>query len=109
VVAYRVPQTEIGAGDVVIHRIIGGSTTTGLQLQGDNNPSVDPWHPTMANIVGATWLQVGRAGRVLVLLHQPLAMAIVVTVPVMVMILRRKPRQREADTAGGAPMLPAGV
>lgn len=107
VVAYHVPQGEVGAGDVVIHRIVGGSATTGLNLLGDNNPNVDPWHPKMANVVGSSWLQIGRAGRLLVLLHQPLALAIVAAVPAMVMLLRRKPRKPEAGAA--APMAAQGA
>jgi signal peptidase len=98
VVAYRVPDGEIGAGDVVIHRITGGDTTTGLILQGDNNPHTDPWHPRLSNIVGSTWVQIGRGGRVLVLLHQPLALAMLVTVPTVAWIVLRKPRK-----PGGAP------
>lgn len=107
VVAYHVPQGEVGAGDVVIHRIVGGSTAAGLNLLGDNNPHVDPWHPKMTNIVGSTWVQIGRAGRVLVLLHQPLALAIVATVPAMVMFYRRKPRTPKKPPV--AQPAPAGV
>ena len=102
VVAYRVPQGEVGAGDVVIHRITGGDTTSGLVLQGDNNPHADPWHPRLANIVGSTWVQVGRGGRVLVLLHQPMALAILVTVPTVAWILMRKPRKPAATPPASA-------
>lgn len=99
IVAYHVPRGEIGAGDVVIHRIVGGTAATGFVLRGDNNPSVDPWHPKLADVVGTAWVQIPRAGRVLVLLHQPLALALVVSVPVFILLLRRRPKERAAPSA----------
>ena len=92
VVAYRVPKGEIGAGQLVIHRIVGGSPTTGLDLKGDNNPSVDPWHPKLADVAGSTWVQIPRFGRLLVALHQPLVPALVATLVTVAIILRRKPK-----------------
>lgn len=108
VVAYRVPKGEIGAGDLVIHRITGGSTTTGLVLQGDNNPHTDPWHPTFADIAGSTWVQIPRAGRLLVVLHQPLALGVIAMLITVATVLRAKPRKPHgveatpAETAGAA-------
>src|SRR5947208_4675826 len=46
VVAYRVPNGEVGAGHVVIHRIVGGNGKTGWTMQGDNRTAADLWHPT---------------------------------------------------------------
>ena len=74
VVAYTVPKGEIGAGHIVIHRIIGGDGVHGFTLQGDNNPSADPWHPTLKDIVGTTWTRVPRAGKLLADIHQPLVL-----------------------------------
>ncbi len=93
VVAYTVPRGEIGAGHLVIHRIIGGSTSTGLELRGDHNPDVDPWHPHLADVAGSTWVQVPRAGKVLALLHQPLPLAGIATAITLVVVLRSKPRE----------------
>jgi signal peptidase I len=106
IVAYHVPEGEIGQGDLVIHRIVGGSTSTGLQLKGDNNPNVDPWHPRLADVAGSTWLQIPRAGRVLVLLRQPLALAVVAALLTVVVVLRSKPRRPDADAARPVVALP---
>src|ERR1700757_3061859 len=36
VVAYRVPEGPVGAGHVVIHRIVGGNSRAGWKMKGDN-------------------------------------------------------------------------
>lgn len=94
VVAYRVPAGEVGAGRVVIHRIVAGDATAGFTLQGDNNGAPDPWHPREADMVGVAAFRVPHAGRIITLVQQPailggLASAIVVTV-----VLARPPRPR---------------
>jgi signal peptidase I len=83
-VAYRVPAGEIGAGTLVIHRIIGGDPGLGFTMRGDNSSGEDPWHPRAADVVGRAYLAIPMLGRVTVLLHQPitlggLAAALVVT------------------------------
>ncbi len=56
IIAFRVPNGEIGEGTVVIHRIIGGNATSGFQTQGDGNNEPDEWSPTPTDILGsATW------------------------------------------------------
>src|SRR5206468_6212966 len=52
VAAYRVPQGQIGAGKVVIHRIVGGTAADGFVMQGDHNTAPDPWSPRQRDMVG---------------------------------------------------------
>jgi signal peptidase I len=83
VVAYEVPEGDVGGGAIVIHRLIG-SDATGYDVQGDNNQGPDPWRPTTAEILGRAWLAAPALGRVVTWLHQPpiaasLAAAVVVT------------------------------
>ena len=85
VVAYRVPAGEIGAGKIVIHRIVAGDATHGFTLQGDHNTAPDPWHPRRTDMVGIATFRLSSAGRLISLVQQPvilagLAGAIVVTV-----------------------------
>jgi len=75
VVAYRIPSGDVGAGTVVFHRIVGGSSRKGFLMQGDNNPVPDDWHPRDADIVGRSWLVFPRAGTLLAFLHDPLPLA----------------------------------
>ena len=77
VVAYRVPQGQIGAGHVVIHRIIGGNGRSGWNVQGDNRTAPDLWHPTNHDVIGAKQLRIPHAWFVLRFLHAPLFLGLV--------------------------------
>ena len=84
VVAYRVPNGEIGEGHLVIHRITGGDGAAGFAVQGDNNEAVDPWSPRAGDIAGRAWIVVPGLGRFIAFIHQPviaggLAAALMVT------------------------------
>ena len=76
VVAYRVPKGQVGAGHVVIHRIVGGSGKTGWKMKGDNRTAPDLWHPTDANIIGAKLLRIPDAWLALRFLHTPLLLGL---------------------------------
>jgi signal peptidase I len=77
VVVYRVPKNEAGGGAIVIHRIVGGSEMLGYVVQGDNRTAPDLWRPKSRDIVGALWVSVPRAGRVLAFVGSPLFLGIV--------------------------------
>lgn len=72
VVAYRVPKGQVGAGHVVIHRIIGGNGRTGWVMRGDNRTASDLWYPTNSDVIGAKELRIPGAWLVLRFLHAPL-------------------------------------
>ena len=74
-VAYRVPAGEIGAGYLVIHRIVGGTADAGFDVQGDNNAANDPWHPRGGDIVGKVRFALPLVGRVMALLREPVILA----------------------------------
>jgi signal peptidase I len=76
VVAYRVPKHEIGAGHVVIHRIIGGNGTTGWTMKGDNRTAPDLWHPTNHDVIGAKELRIPDAWFVLRVFHMPVLLGL---------------------------------
>jgi signal peptidase len=84
IVAYRVPAGEIGEGHVVVHRIVGGDSTAGFVMRGDNNGAPDPWSPRIGDIEGRAWLLVPGLGSLIAFVHQPviaggLAASIMVT------------------------------
>src|SRR5262245_45575795 len=72
VVAYRVPKGQVGAGFVVIHRIVGGNGRTGWKMKGDNRTASDLWQPTNGDVIGAKSLRIPHAWVVLRFFHTPL-------------------------------------
>jgi signal peptidase I len=76
VVAYRVPKGQVGAGHVVIHRIIGGDGTKGWRMKGDNRTAPDLWYPTNHDVIGAKALRIPDAWFVLRIFHMPVLLAL---------------------------------
>jgi signal peptidase len=76
VIAYRVPKGQVGAGYVVIHRIVGGSGAKGWRMQGDNRTAPDLWYPKKRDILGAKSLRIPNAWLILRILHMPLLLAL---------------------------------
>jgi len=94
VVAYRVPDGEIGAGHVVVHRLIGGGGDVGFEVQGDNNDATDPWRPTRADIVGRTWIVIPALGRLVAWILQPAFAAALATAVVVALVVARPTDRR---------------
>src|SRR5437660_3406765 len=76
VVAYRVPKGQVGAGHVVIHRIIGGNGTKGSTIKGDNRTAPDLWYPTNHDVIGAKSLRIPDAWFVLRVFHMPVLLGL---------------------------------
>jgi len=94
VVAYRVPAGEVGAGHVVIHRIVGGDATHGFAMKGDHNTAPDPWMPKQADMVGIASFRLANAGRLVSLVQQPVIMGGLASAIVVSVLLAQPPRQR---------------
>lgn len=97
VVAYRVPAGNIGAGKIVMHRIIGGDGTSGWRLQGDHNTAPDPWQPRQADMVGVAMWRLPNAGRLIVLVQQPVILAGLASAIVVTVFVARPPRPRGSN------------
>ena len=103
IVAYRLPSGEVGAGHVVVHRIVALTADGGFSIQGDNNPTYDPWTVHTSDIVGSvvvraagvgTWLEMG--------LSPTIAGGLAAAIVVMVLVARMP----LSGAASGAPMRP---
>ncbi len=75
VIAFRIPRGDVGAGTIVIHRIVGGDGRTGFATRGDNRARADLWRPTDAQVAGRLVATVPAVGHVLRLLRTPLILA----------------------------------
>ena len=71
VVAYRVPKGQVGAGHVVIHRIIGGNGTTGLDDAGRQPHGAGSLVPDDHDVIGASSCGSRMPWFVLRLFHMP--------------------------------------
>jgi signal peptidase I len=58
IAAYRPPGQNVK----ILHRIIGGDPTTGFVFKGDNNQSIDPFHPRADQVLGRAVLHVPHGG-----------------------------------------------
>jgi signal peptidase len=89
VVGYGVPRGEVGAGHVVLHRLVGGDGTSGFAVQGDNNPAPDPWLPRAGDVRGRLWLLLPGFGTAISILHQPAVLAALAVSLLVVVALSR--------------------
>jgi signal peptidase I len=96
VVGYLIPQGEVGAGQLVVHRIVSVEEDGGFVIAGDNNELPDPWRPCTADIRGRAVLAVPGAGRIIAMAMRPMnAGAIAAALIVMILVARSAPRGQE--------------
>lgn len=85
-------------GARIIHRITGGDGD-GWVLQGDNNPEVDPFAPTDADVIGVARVHVPAVGRAGLLMTNPWVWASLVVVGLGLLVWPGK--DEEADREPG--------
>jgi signal peptidase I len=77
VIAYRVPEGDVGAGMLVLHRIVGGDAEVGYVTQGDNRTEPDRWRPKGSDVLGRKVLVIPGAGTWMIKVRTPLGTAAV--------------------------------
>jgi len=103
IVAYRVPEGQVGAGHLVIHRIARGSADSGFAMKGDHNQYEDPWRARAADIVGSSWIAVSSVGRVFVLVRQPIVAAVIAALATLYFLQRRFPLRNPVHKTAPGP------
>ncbi len=98
VVAYHIPRGQPGAGNVVIHRVKGGSAKAGYVMRGDNRDSDDFVRPTSSDVVGKKLVRVPALGRIARILMTPIGLGLLAALATMAFIAMG-PRQREPEFA----------
>jgi signal peptidase I len=74
-IGYRVPDGQVGAGHVIVHRIVAIGDDGTYVMEGDNNPSPDPWTPAERDVAGKVWAAIPLVGRAVTWVHQPATLA----------------------------------
>lgn len=95
VVAFRVPEGQPAAGQIVIHRIID-TRPSGFTTQGDNRDLPDLWTPAARDIVGREWIRVPGAGQAIYVLRSPLVLATIAGSIAFLLMLTSSTRRRDA-------------
>jgi len=90
IIAYRVPEGQVGSGHLVIHRIVR-SSDTGFVVKGDHNQYEDPWRPKAGDIVGASWMAMTSLGWVMVVVRQPIVAALIAALAAFYVLKKRFP------------------
>ena len=96
-VAYRVPATEVGAGHLVIHRIVDIRADGSYVFQGDNNPAVDPWKISSADLAGHVAIRLPGVGRALALLLSPTILGGLAAAAVVMAFVARSGANRSGE------------
>lgn len=106
VVVVEIPEGEPGAGERIIHRLVGGSSTTGWFTQGDNRQYPDQWMLSDGDIVGRAQViaPLGDETRLLfTMMLWPVTWGAVCAVGVFRVAWRRLGDDERGDTSGDEP------
>ena len=102
-IGYRLPAGEVGAGHIVVHRLIG-QVGDRFAVRGDNNPAPDPVFPSRADVVGRVLVTVPGVGRLIATLLSPaLAGALAAALVVMAALARIQAAPRGRQAVSGTP------
>lgn len=101
IVAYRVPDDDVGANMILIHRIVDGSPGQGFVLLGDNNEDEDVWNPKDSEIVGRPLIHISSAGLILTNLRSPLVLASLGAGAAVAVVAIPKPQSKPVTPARG--------
>lgn len=72
VIVFEIPEGELAAGQVVVHRIVGQRADGTFETQGDNSNNPDGYRVTRGDILGSPRFSLPGGGRVLAWLSSPI-------------------------------------
>lgn len=96
IVVYDVPAAEAGGGTHIVHRIVGGEPQRGFVVKGDSRDKADHWRPRAEEVVGKVRVSVPYLGSALVVLRQPLGIALLGGFLAFLVVLWTTERSRAA-------------
>ena len=86
IIAYHIPLGNVGAGSLVIHRVVG-QDAQGYITKGDNRNSEDMWRPQESDIVGRAWVHIANGGSVVAYLREPFPIATIAAILTIYVVL----------------------
>jgi signal peptidase len=105
-VAYRIPAGDVGAGSLVIHRVVGGDERTGLLTRGDNRALNDPWRPRHDDVIGRVQTHLPGGGAWFLRLAQPVPLGALIGTLTMLCALPGRTRTEQPAAADRHPVGP---
>lgn len=109
VVGYLIPPGEVGAGQLVVHRVAAVEPDGGFVIRGDNNDLPDPWTPSATDIRGQVVLSVPGLGKVIATALKPANAAALAAALVVMALVAGSPRQPQVARVGSASALRLGA
>ena len=113
VLVYKVPGHDVGSGLRVVHRLRAIDADGQYTMRGDNNASIDVWHPTSSDVQGKVVRLVPQGGLALRWLMSPIALALLCGALIGALVAApkkakaakpvRRPARRSARHAADAP------
>jgi len=92
---FRVPEGQVGAGNPVIHRVVGREDG-GWVTKGDNTPRADNWRPSNHEMLGVAKFHIPIGGRMVAIIRSWLFIAVLGGLAVGLIVW---PNHREGNTA----------
>lgn len=77
VIVFHIPEGELGAGALVVHRIVGQRADGTYITQGDNTQNVDAFRVARSDILGTPRFAVPYGGRIIGTLSSPIGIGAV--------------------------------
>jgi len=93
VVGYLIPPGEVGAGQLVVHRVAAVEPGYGFVIRGDNNDLPDPWTPSATDMRGKVVLSVPGVGRIIATILKPVNAAALAAALVVMALIAGSPRK----------------
>lgn len=103
VVVFEVPS-GVGAGKLVIHRVVGQRDDGTFVTQGDNRETADEFRVGAEHVVGRPVAHLPRAGLLVGLLRQGWVLAVIVGMIVMLVLWPERPEPAEEEVAVPVPL-----
>jgi signal peptidase len=76
IIVFRIPANEPGAGQLVVHRIVGLRDDGTYVTKGDNSQNADTFQVSRSDILGSPRLSVPHGGRVIAVLSTPIGLGV---------------------------------